>query len=44
MLELIAFLVIGVAVAVGVLVLTSVFMTYLNQASYVEEWYDTNDD
>jgi hypothetical protein len=44
MLELIAFLVIGVAVAVGVLVLTSVFMMYLNQDSYVEEWYDTNDD
>jgi hypothetical protein len=44
MFELIAFLVIGVAVAISVLVLTGVFMTYLNQTSYVEERYDDNDD
>jgi len=44
MLEIIAVLVIGVAVGLAVLVLTSVFMAYATQANYVDENYDDHDD
>jgi len=44
MLEIIAVLVIGVAVGLAVLVLASVFLAYATQANYVDETYNDHDD
>jgi hypothetical protein len=44
MLELIAVLLITVAVGIGVLVLTSIFMAYATQADYVDDLYEGDEE
>ena len=43
MLEIIAVLVISVAVVLALLVVTSIFMAYATQANYVDENYSDDD-